>query len=244
MTTTLTTESDGEVDIVLFASIDIEEDEGTFSLVADCNGYPDPVVISSGHEDEPTAATALEAVTEALAADGDFHPDIDSVTAEGAFRTAPTGARVEMGTGGEPDKLRFPTGHPNEVSPPFLQGGQEGGYGLVQIVSGDFDPEGGGTSAEVVVFAKVDGSETMAQVGGDLVHIIANQLIRLFGNQGVEVTDGSNALVLTPFGFVLPISADAPAAPPAGHIAVYARADGGSAKLCYKRSTGTEHVIG
>lgn len=218
--TTLTTESDGEVDIALFASIDIEEDEGTFSLVAACNGYPDPVVISSGHEDEPTAATALEAVTEALAADGDFHPDIDSVTAE------------------------FPTGHPNEVSPPFLQGGQEGGYGLVQIVSGDFDPEGGGTSAEVVVFAKVDGSETMAQVGGDLVHIIANQLIRLFGNQGVEVTDGSNALVLTPFGFVLPISAEPPAAPPAGHIAVYARADGGSAKLCYKRSTGTEHVIG
>lgn len=225
--TTLTTESDDEVDIALFVSIDIEEDEGTFSLVAACNGYPDPVVISSGHEDEPTAATALEAVTEALAADGDFHPDVDSVTAEGAFRTAAAGPRVEMGTGEDPEKLKLSTGDPAEATPGGLYADANGEAFIVWMLSPA--PEGAPLQAGIALVLTLADNKTQVLSGADR-HTFAAGPVEL-----VDATDGY---------LDLPELSAAPDAPPSGVARLFAVDDGaGKTSLRVRFNTGAVQTL-
>lgn len=234
--TTLTTESDGEVDITAFKSINIEEDQGTFSLVAACDGYPDPVVISSGHEDEPTAATALEATTEALAADGDFYPSltVQDLAVLGTLRTALDDERVEIGTD-TTSKVEFYTGDPSEAAPGAIEADS-----LIPGVlarAPDFTAVVGTAVPRLVLGYDLNGEFSFFGLNGDQV--------RLSPDSHVAVVNGHLDFEDDTDGFVqLPVLSSAPAAPPAGHVRVYARTDGGSAKLCYKRSTGTEHVIG
>lgn len=231
MTVTITT-SEGEIEGSRFRGLDIDED--TWTIYAEVAGFDVPVLVSD-HANEAAATTAMRAISAELASEGDVFPDaiFDDVTWLGTGKTALTGPRIEIGTE-ENNRQAFISDAEGEVLPASIQADDSefGGAGIV-VAGPDFAGDVTPLQAYLELFAEDDGS-TRASLSAD--EVVIGGPVK--ADSYVDLTDTAD-------GFLqLALLSSAPAAPASGHVRVYARVDGGQAKVCYKRSTGTEIILG
>lgn len=110
----------GDIAGARFRTLDVQDDGGTWSVVAVLAGPEAEIAVSDGHADEPAAIAALEQVVEDLAAEGDIIPDlvVNDIHVLGTLSTAFEGQdRIEIGTD-ETHIMRFVEGSdPVEESP-------------------------------------------------------------------------------------------------------------------------------
>lgn len=209
--------TEGDIDGSRFRGLEI--DPGTWSVMADVDGFDDPIVVED-FASQAAAEAGMRAVADDLASEGDTFPDavFDNLTWLGVGKTALAGPRIEIGTD-EINRADFKTDDPLEEAPGGAYSGVTGdGHLVFFLVSPTVD----GASAMVALIA--------GESDGATVQVIAD-LLRLQTHVDLDGYADLNAL-------------DAePAAPGPDVARLFAVTDAGKTSLRVRFATGAVQTI-